>query len=251
MMTQGGVGATAFSSPLEWLLYACSQAYELAARLRVKLYETGFLKQQNLQCKVVSIGNITVGGTGKTPVTLHVADLLRRMGYKVAVISRGYGGSAGKKAGIVSDGQEIKMTPEEAGDEPYMISLKLKGIPVIVGRDRVKAGRFAIGEFGSDIIVLDDGFQHLGLRRDLNIVLLDSANPFGNGYLLPRGVLREPLSHLGRADAFVLTRSDLNGTATSGVSFVQEIAAGRPVFNCAHIPDQIIGNGQSATYPQK
>ncbi len=249
VLTQGGVAESAFSSPFEQVLHACSQVYELAARFRIRLYERGILKQECLSCKVVSIGNITVGGTGKTPVTVFMGDLLKRMGYKVAVISRGYGGSAEKHGGIVSDGQATKMGPQQAGDEPYLMSLKLKGIPVIVGQDRVKAGQVAIDTFGSDVVVLDDGFQHLRLKRDLNFVLLDASNPFGNGRLLPRGVLREPLRHLDRADAFVVTSSSASGALAGGISSIQEIAAGRPIFCCTRVPHRLVGNGETMAYP--
>jgi len=187
VMNQGDMHGSALSSALERVLLACSHAYQLLTRLRIHAYERGILKQERLPCKVVSIGNITVGGTGKTPMTLYMADVLKRMGFKVAVISRGYRGRAEKRGGIVSDVETIRMKPEEAGDEPYLMSLKLKGVPVIVGRDRVRAGRLALGMFGSSVLLLDDGFQHVRLKRDLNFLLLEAANPFGNGYLLPRG----------------------------------------------------------------
>lgn len=248
VMTRGDVTDPAFTTPFEWLLYVCSQVYRLAVKCRISLYEMGVLRSKGLPCKVISIGNITVGGAGKTPVAMYMANLVRRIGYQVAVISRGYGGSAEKNGGIVSDGQTIRMGPEEAGDEAHLMSLKLQGIPVVVGKDRVQAGRLAIREFGSDVLVLDDAFQHLRLRRDLNLLLFDASNALGNGHLIPRGVLREPLSHVKRADAFIITRSEMNATATTGVSFVQQVAGGRPIFGCTRAPDHLVVNEDSKTY---
>jgi tetraacyldisaccharide 4'-kinase len=213
------------------------------------LYERGILKRKRLPCKVISVGNITVGGTGKTPVTLYIAELLKHMGLKVGVISRGYGGRAERKGGIVTDGETVRMKPHEAGDEPYLMALKLKGIPVVVGKDRVQTGRLALSMFGSDVLLLDDGFQHVRLERDIDLLLLDAANPFGNGHLLPRGILREPLSQLGRADAFVLTESGTGTTPTGASSNLQRIPAGRPVFRGTRIPDQLVGHGKDVTYP--
>jgi tetraacyldisaccharide 4'-kinase len=249
VMNQEDGNGSAFPSPLKSALGACSFVYQLAATLRMHLYGEGILKRERLPCKVISVGNITVGGTGKTPVTLYIADLLKRMGLKVAVISRGYGGRAEKRGGIVSDGETVKMKPDEAGDEPYLMALKLKGVPVVVGRDRVRTGRLALRMFGSDVLLLDDGFQHVRLKRDIDLLLLDAANPFGNGHLLPRGILREPLSQLGRADAFVLTQSGTGTTSPEALSYFQRIAAGRPIFGGARIPDQLVGNGDGETYP--
>ncbi len=249
VMTRAHKSDAAFTTPFEFMLFLCSQVYAGAVKCRIQLYEWGILKSKDLPCRLISIGNITVGGTGKTPVALYMADLLKRMGYKVTVISRGYGGSAERNGGIVSDGEAIRMTPEEAGDEPYLMALKLDGIPVVVGKDRVKAATLAIREFDSDVLVLDDAFQHLGLKRDMDLMLIDTSCAFGNGYLLPRGVLREPLSHAGRADAFVLTGSDINGAPAGGISLIKEIAAGQPIFSCSRVPDQLLGNGQNRAYP--
>jgi tetraacyldisaccharide 4'-kinase len=249
VMNQKDGNSSAFPSPLESVLGACSAVYRLAATLRMHLYERGILKRERLPCKVISIGNITVGGTGKTPVTLYIAELLKGLGFKVGVISRGYGGGAEKKGGIVSDGATVRMKPDEAGDEPYLMGLKLKGIPVVVGKDRVRTGRLALGMFGSDVLLLDDGFQHVRLERDIDLLLLDAANPFGNGRLLPRGILREPLNQLRRADAFVLTQSEPVTTSTKALSDYQRVPPGRPVFRGTRIPDQLVGNEKGEPYP--
>lgn len=189
-------------------LFAISIVYGGLVKLREALYKKGVLQSKRLPCPVVSIGNITVGGTGKTPMTLYVAELIRRFGYKVAIVSRGYKGKAEKTGGIVCDGRMICMEPDQAGDEPFMMAKRLRSVPVIVGKDRFKAGMLAVKEFNPDVVLLDDGFQHLRLYRDIDLVLLDFSSPFGNGNLLPRGILREPTSSLSRADALILTRSD-------------------------------------------
>ena len=190
-------------------LFAISIVYGGLVKLREVLYKKGVLQSKRLPCSVVSIGNITVGGTGKTPMTLYVAELIRRFGYKVAIVSRGYKGKAEKTGGIVYDGRTIYMEPDQAGDEPFMMAKRLRSVPIIVGKDRFKAGMLAVKEFNPDVVLLDDGFQHLRLYRDIDLVLLDFNSPFGNGNLLPRGILREPASSLSRADALILTRSDL------------------------------------------
>ena len=218
----------------ESLLHGLSVPYIGAVRLRQWLYGRGVLKTKRLPCKVVSVGNITAGGTGKTPMATYVARLVWRLGHDVAVVSRGYGGSAGKKGGIVSNGREILMGPGEAGDEPYMMASNLNGIPVIVGRDRFEAGMTAIRNFGTHVIVLDDGFQRIQLARDINIVLLDATRPLGNGFVLPRGPLREPISALSRADIFVLTRCDAELSA--GSKHITKMAGDKPIFQTAHVP---------------
>lgn len=180
-------------------LSALSFLYGAAVSLRLMLFRIGVLKEKKLDCGVISVGNLTVGGTGKTPVTIYLADLLRRHGKRVVILSRGYKGSS-KGVGIVSDGREILLGPEEAGDEPYLMAKRLNDVPVLVSPDRYASGLLAIERFSPDWIILDDGFQHIGLKRDVNILLVDSKEGFGNGYMLPRGILREPVIGLGRAD---------------------------------------------------
>ncbi|MDF1591691.1 MAG: tetraacyldisaccharide 4'-kinase [Desulfobacterales bacterium] len=228
------------------LLYLLSRLYAAALKGRQVLYRRHLLKTKKLPCRVVSIGNITVGGTGKTPMTVYVARLVQQLGYKVAVISRGYKGGAEKNGGIVSDGQRICMTPAMAGDEPYLLAESLKGIPVLVGRDRFKSGMAAIGAFGVDVVVLDDAFQHIGLERDIDLVLLDDRRPFGNDHLLPRGTLREPGEALLRCDAVILTRSPKEKTAT--VEKIRKMAPRRPVFRSRHMPmiARVVGSKEPA-----
>jgi len=243
-MTQGDGAAHLFSSPFEWVLYACSGVYELAVRLRVCLYDKGFFRQEGLPCKVVSIGNLTVGGTGKTPMVHYVANLLKGIGLEVAVISRGYGGKAQRSGGLVSDGKTTLMGPEASGDEPQLLASKLREIPVFVGKDRCRASRRAVGEFGASVIILDDGFQHLRIERDLDLLLLDSTRPFGNGYCIPRGTLREPVEQMKRATAIVLTRWEETGGPTREQSIIEAFAEGRPIFKCIHVPEALYLGGK-------
>jgi len=215
-------------------LFAVSLLYGSIVRTREFFYQKKIFKSRKLPCKVISVGNLTVGGTGKTPMTIHLARRLSCQGYKTAVISRGYGGRSEKSAAIVSDGQQILLQSDEAGDEPFMIARNLKHIPVIVGQNRVKAGWLAIEKFAPDVIVLDDAFQHLKLVRDIDLVLLDYRRPYGNNHLLPRGTLREPISALARADAFILTRCD--AVPGEDQAALKKIIGNRPVFKTVHIP---------------
>jgi tetraacyldisaccharide 4'-kinase len=197
------------SRRLAVVLKGLANLYGIGVQCRTRLFRNRWRMSHRLPCKVVSIGNITLGGTGKTPMSVYMARLIHGFGCRVAIVSRGYKGAAEKKGGgVVSNGHALLMDPSSAGDEPFLMAQQLLplGIPVIVGRDRVRAGRRAVQRCQTEVIVLDDGFQHMRLQRDLDIVLLDAQHPFGNGYLVPRGTLREPLSSLSRADACLLTR---------------------------------------------
>ena len=194
--------------PAGGILKPLSLVYGAGVRLRLSMYRTGLFRTHTLACPVISIGNITAGGSGKTPMTIHIAELLRKKGLGVAILSRGYKRSS-KGVAVVSDGTEVLLGPSEAGDEPYLMARRLKGVPVIVGEDRVKAGEFAIGKFAPQCILLDDGFQHIRLFRDLNILLIDSKAAFATDRLLPAGLLREPLGAVGRADLVMVKGSKL------------------------------------------
>jgi tetraacyldisaccharide 4'-kinase len=232
-----GDGKTPFLS-LASVLYTISLFYGFGQRLREFAFRQRLLPSHQLPCKVICIGNLTVGGTGKTPMTMHVAQEIKRLGYNTAIVSRGYRGGAEGRGGIVSDGQSIHMGPEQAGDEPFMIARNLRGIPVIVGKNRYAAGMLAVNEFQSDVIVLDDGFQHLRLKRDIDLVLLDRAHPFGNSYLLPRGTLREPISSLERGSACILTRcrTGRNDTATALIELLKKYLPQDRIFTSFHVP---------------
>jgi tetraacyldisaccharide 4'-kinase len=187
-------------------LHVISPVYGLGVRARLFLYGTGILEGSRLPCRVISVGNITLGGTGKTPTVEYIARLLKDEGKGVVILSRGYGGEMERKLGLVSDGNRVLLSLEQAGDEPYMMAQRLQGIPILVGRRRDLTGQYAIDHFHPDVIILDDGFQHLGVRRDIDILLVDSQIGFGNGHLFPSGPLREPLPQLGRADLFLMTK---------------------------------------------
>jgi tetraacyldisaccharide 4'-kinase len=234
MNSEGNPPALSLAS----LLYGVSIFYGAANRLRSSGYRYKLLPTRRLPCKVISVGNITVGGTGKTPMTIHVAGEIKRAGYQVAVISRGYKGGAEKHGGIVSDGRTLCMDAELAGDEPYLIAGRLKGVPVVVGKNRFAAGMLAVEKFRPDVIVLDDAFQHLKLKRDLDLVLLDNRHPFGNSQLLPRGILREPAASLARSTACILTRckTGADEATMSSEKMVRVLAPDRPVFRSSHVP---------------
>jgi len=217
-------------------LFIISIFYKIVIRARIAGYKIGLLITKRLPCKVVSIGNITIGGTGKTPLTIYLAEYLKKKGYNVTVISRGYKGKAEKKGAIVSDGETVFLGPQEAGDEAFMMANQLKRnkIPVIVGQDRYKAGILALDKFKPGIIVLDDGFQHLRLFRDIDLLLLDGNDPFGNQYLLPRGILREPISSLSRSNAFVLTRTDVASSSTETFKGIDKYISFCPIYRTKH-----------------
>ncbi len=200
------------------LLRLGSWLYRLLATIHANSYAWGFARRRRLSCRVVSIGNVTVGGTGKTPMTIWLARWLSEQGWRVAVLSRGYGGLTTDKPQVVSTGDGPLQSWTEVGDEPYLMAQELRGVPILVGKDRYLSGEHARKHFGSQILVLDDGFQHHRLARDLDIVLVDATNPFGHGTLLPRGILREPLRALKRADAVILTRTELAPEALGGVT---------------------------------
>ncbi len=217
-----------------------SGIYGLLMRLRQTGYNQGIFKIKRLPCPVISVGNITLGGTGKSPHVIAICKFLKKTGLRPAVVTRGYGGKAGKGPLLVCDGNSITATSKEAGDEPVMIAQKLK-VPVVAGSDRYKCGMYALNRLGASVIVLDDGFQHLQLHRDLDIVLMDVAEPFGNGYVFPGGNLREPLSALKRADAVILTKcNEVTSTDISSIEkHLQSLIPGRPVFKSKYEIDSI------------
>jgi len=223
-------------------LWLISILYGNIVRIRHALYTWGFIKKKRLPCIVISIGNITAGGTGKTPMTIYVARLLKKLGYTVAVISRGYKGKAEHTGGIVSCKDALLMNVDDAGDEPIMMAIQLKNIPVLVGKRRFEIGMLAHQKFDSNLVVLDDAFQHLKLKRDIDIVLLDSARPLGNLHMLPRGVLREPVSGLKRGDAYIKTRDDQKTVSSSSrlkdlSDFIlKEKIGNKPIFKTFHKP---------------
>ena len=219
---------------LKSLLYAISVLYGGIQVVRRECYRRGWFKSFKLPCTVISVGNLAVGGTGKTPMTAYLAGTLQEKGQKIVVIKRGYKGMGGNAPLVVSDGQRILIDAEQSGDEAQMLARQLTGVPVLIGADRYQTGRVAINRFQPDVIILDDGFQHIRLQRDLDLVLLDRAGPIGSGHIIPRGILREPVEALRLPDGIILTRSSTpqnTGKGTHGF-----IPPRMPVFESSHQP---------------
>jgi tetraacyldisaccharide 4'-kinase len=235
---------------LRSLLYGLSLIYERIVQLRLWLYRKRVFRERALGCLVISIGNLTVGGTGKTPIVEKFARALQGGGRRVAILSRGYKSvPRPSKRGllarlrntnadpprIVSDGQSLLLDSLTAGDEPYMLAQNLKNVVVLVDKDRVKSGLFAIERMNADTLLLDDGLQYLHLKHRLDIVLIDRQAPFGNEFLLPRGTLREPPRNLRRASYVFITKS----TGESNDQLVQRIRRYNrtaEIIECAHQP---------------
>ena len=217
-------------------LRVLSYIYGFGARVNLWMYEIGLLSRRKLDCCVISIGNITVGGTGKTPTAQRVALMIQKMGYRVVILNRGYRSHWDKPVGVVSDGKKIYMTSYEAGDEAYLMAKMMPGIPVVIGKNRDVTGSYAVEKLAAEVIIMDDGYQHWQVNRDLDIVLVDTLNLFGNGNLLPRGTLREPLSHLDRADMFLFTKSDQSAqlTRTSLAENIRQYNTKAPIVESIH-----------------
>jgi tetraacyldisaccharide 4'-kinase len=232
-------------------LLGLSKVFTLLVKLRLFLYNVRIFRDATLGVQVIAVGNLTVGGTGKTPVVEKFARELQDAGRKVAILSRGYRSNPGPLAPrllnklllredttpprVVSDGHSLLLDSETAGDEPFMLASNLKDVVVLVDKDRVKAGRYAIEKFGCDTLLLDDGFQYWKLRgRRRDIVLVDCQQPFGNEFLLPRGTLREPHGHLARANTIFLTKSDGNTASLRARIAKHNPAAG--IIECVHHP---------------
>ncbi len=220
--------------------YLLSLPYGRMVRLRAGLYASGFLKAKRLPCPVISVGNIAVGGTGKTPLVMILAQGLMDRGIPVAILSRGYKRKR-NSAHLVSDGKTVFLSPLESGDEPFLMAEALEGIPVLVGKDRFTNGQTAIQRFGIRGLLLDDGYQHLRLHRDLDILLVDSQTGFGDGSLLPRGILREPLSQLYRAQIFLLTKVESRESCQGLERKLHEIHPSAQVFHSHYEPLDLVG----------
>jgi len=230
--------------PLSWL-------YLLIVKARNFFYERGIFKSKKLPCSVISIGNIVAGGTGKTPAAITIAKKLKGYGMRVAVISRGYGSKTRKEYDYVSDGEKLLLSPEEAGDEAHLLARSLPGVFVVIGKNRFLVGLEVVKRRQIDVIVLDDGFQHRKLARDLDIVTVDASQPldfnpffffskkgknYGTNMLLPSGTLREPKSSLKRADLILLTRVDQSDDVESIRAQLKKYAPGVPIVESIHAP---------------
>lgn len=239
------------ASALRAILRALSWIYAGIVQARLALYRARVLKASPPGVPVVSVGNLTVGGTGKTPLVEKMARDLAEAGRRVVILSRGYksrrkpllarlfqktrGRSDLFAPRIVSDGASLLLDSSEAGDEPFMLASNLRGVPVVVDRDRVKAAALAIAEFGAEVLLLDDGFQYLRLARGVEIALVDRQAPFGTGYLLPRGTLREPPKNLRRATHIFLTKCD--GTPHEDlIAQIRRWNRTAEIIECTHRP---------------
>jgi tetraacyldisaccharide 4'-kinase len=232
-------------------LSALAPVYCAGLKTYLLPYHLGLRKRYRLPCPVICIGNLTTGGTGKTPMTQTLCRLLQAQGLRVVILSRGYGGKHERRCAVVSDGQKVRLNAQEAGDEAYLLARTLPGTPVIVGKDRRVTGRLAWDQFQPDLIVLDDGMQFWQLHRDLDIVLINACEPFDNGWTFPRGLLREPPSHLRRAGIIVLTNVGRAGPKqTQAVrAQVQQLAPGRPVFTADLAPQGLRAVSDQAKTP--
>jgi tetraacyldisaccharide 4'-kinase len=182
--------------------------YGLGVRFRIWLYRRQVLKARDLPLKVISIGNLVVGGTGKTPHTALLAAYLQKQGIKVAVLSRGYRGTKMKTGAVISNGQSLSATVEEGGEEPFWLAQKLPGIPVVIGRDRYRSGLLCHHSWKTQWAILDDGYQHLALKREINILLWPAHHPPDSERLMPLGRLREPLREMERADLILISHGE-------------------------------------------
>lgn len=224
-----------FLAPLNIL----SLFYGWVVAIRLFLYARGIKSIKSLPAKVISVGNITLGGTGKTPLVICLAGMLQESSWSVSILSRGYKGNFSGKLRVVSNGQEILSSPEQAGDEAYLLAKKLPGCPVIISPDRYFSGLYALQNFKSKILILDDGYQHLSLKRDLNLLLIDAALPFGNGWLFPRGILREPINQLRRADAIILTKASSSDNILKLKEKLIKCDKEIPIFQADYVPGHI------------
>jgi tetraacyldisaccharide 4'-kinase len=233
------------------LLYAGSKLFKVGVKIHRWLINVRIFRDKTLGVQVIAIGNLTVGGTGKTPVVEKFARELRDQGRNVAILSRGYRSKPPPlhktlldkillrddttPPRVVSDGKSLLLDSETAGDEPFMLASNLKDVIVLVDKDRVKSGRYAIEKFGCDTLLLDDGFQYWKLRgRRQDVVLVDCQQPFGNEFMFPRGTLREPPAHLARANVIFITKSDGNtAELRERISKLNSVAS---IIECVHHP---------------
>jgi len=239
------------------VLFVFSRFYRAAVQFRLWLYDKRFFRNHAVGCQVVSIGNLTCGGTGKTPVVEVFAKSLRKQGRKVAILSRGYrskeqrsfwqklkGKFSSRKREVlpprvVSDGHDLLLQSDAAGDEPYMLASNLRDVAVLVDKDRVNSALYAIDEYATDTLILDDGFQYLGLKSHINIVLVDSTAPFGNHHVLPRGLLREPIKNIRRADYVFLTKSNGGSHLRHLKTFIRRHNRRAEIIECCHRPQYL------------
>ena len=228
------------ATPLHVLLIPFSWLYAIGIWVRNRLYALGVFRVQRLPCPVISVGNIAVGGTGKTPAVIAIAEHLQKAGLRVAILLRGYKRKAREGITVVSDGRWVYASATESGDEAYMMAQHLSGVPIIVGRERYLAGQIALERFNVDVLLLDDAFQHRQLGRDVDILTVPVTHPFGNpARLLPAGTLREPPSALRCADIILLTHVDTPEISLHAKKAVKRLAPDALVLESVHQPTRL------------
>ena len=228
------------ATPLRFLLIPFSWLYAAGVWTRNWLYALGVFRVRTLPCTVISVGNIAVGGTGKTPAVVAIAKRLQKEGLRVAILLRGYKRHTREKVTVVSDGKKVCVSPRESGDEAYMMARQLNDVPIIVGRQRYLAGQVALTRFNVDVLLLDDAYQHRQLGRDVDILTLPATHPFGNpGGLLPVGTLRESPTALRRADIVLLTHADTPDISGRAKEAVKRLAPNALVLESIHQPTHL------------
>ena len=226
-------------TPLRFLLIPFSWLYAVGVWIRNWLYALGVFRVRTLPCTVISVGNIAVGGTGKTPVVIAIAKHFQKEGIRVAILLRGYKRHPREKVTVVSDGKKVCVSPRESGDEAYMLARHLSDVPIVVGRQRYLAGQVALSRFNVDVLLLDDAYQHRQLARDVDILTLPATHPFGNPKgLLPAGTLREPSTALRRADIVLLTHANTPKIAIDAKKAVKQLAPNALILETIHQPTQ-------------
>ena len=225
------------ATPLRFLLIPLSWLYGVSIWIRNQLYAFGVFKARKLPCRIISVGNITVGGTGKTPTVIALAKHLQNEGMRVAILLRGYKRQSREKVTIVSDGETVCASLRESGDEADMMARHLNGVPIVVSRQRYQAGQVALERFGVDVLLLDDGFQHRQLARDVDILTVSTKRPLGNSAkLLPAGTLREPPTALRRADIILLTHTGTADVSLHAKEKMQRLAPNALILESVHQP---------------
>jgi len=236
------------SPMMRGVLSAAACAYRGALGARQACYSAGLFSTRRLPVPVISIGNLTLGGSGKTPLAALVAAALAELGAAPAIVSRGYGRRT-RGVHVVADRDGVRLSAREAGDEPRLLAEQLPGIPVVVGENRYEAGRVAVERCGADALVLDDGFQHRTLAKDLDIVAVEGTEPWGNGRLFPRGVLREPMSALKRAHMVVVTNPAHQAAADGIARSLRQHGSRAAVLTASYRPEALRRDGAGAPQP--
>ncbi len=222
------------------VLFVPSCCYFVVSSARNFLYKKNVLKSYKPKAYTISVGNLTTGGTGKTPITAEIANYLTKKGERPAILSRGYGGKLrNKDVNVISDGKDVFYSAIDAGDEPYWLATNCQGTSVLTCSNRIKAAKYAQEKLYSNRLILDDGFQHQKMKRDLNILVVDSQKQFSNGFVLPLGALREPLAEIKRADKIIVVNKRFNDKSAKAYARYLRKKYNKPCFVCSMVPDKV------------